>query len=428
MSAAASTDFPHAVASIIASGDELVLGQKLDTNSQFIADRLVCHGLQVREHVTVPDDQVALVEALRRAVANSQLVIVTGGLGPTADDLTRPALAELLGERLVIDEDALRTLEGWFTSRGRTMPPGNRVQAMRPASARMLTNEHGTAPALHAVYAGRCDIYCLPGPPREMIPLLEREVVDHLRVEPALACRTLALHTFGRGESDVAALLGDLMDRTRNPLVGTTASLGVVSVRIRASGATADTLLAQAVADVRARLGPIVLEDEHLAVEVVSRLRTARQSVGTVESCTGGMLGQFITEVPGASDVYAGGLITYSNEQKVALACVPKPFFDTDGAVSRACAVAMAEGGRHRLQTDHALSITGIAGPNGGTPGKPVGTVWIALASSGAPTDARRFLFRGSRSAIRTWSGVSALGMLRLRLIGADMRLLNQQE
>ncbi|MCL4219794.1 MAG: competence/damage-inducible protein A [Phycisphaerales bacterium] len=428
MSAAGSTDFPHAVASIIASGDELVLGQKLDTNSQCIADRLVSHGLQVREHVTVPDDQAALVEALRRAAATSQLVIVTGGLGPTADDLTRQALAELLGENLVMDEDALRTLEGWFTSRGRTMPPGNRVQAMRPASARMLTNEHGTAPGLHAVCEGRCDLYCLPGPPREMIPLLEREVMGHLRVAPALACRTQAIHTFGRGESDVAALLADLMDRARHPLVGTTASLGVVSVRIRASGPSAEALIAQTAAEVRRRLGPVVLDGEHLAAEVITRLRAAGRTVGTVESCTGGMLGQFITEVPGASDVFAGGLVTYANEQKVALAGVPKHILDREGAVSRACAVAMAEGGRERLGTDHALSITGIAGPDGGTPGKPVGTVWIALASGGAPTDARRFLFRGSRSAIRTWSGMSALAMLRLRLIGADMRLLNQQE
>ncbi len=433
-SASAPSGFSHAVATIVASGDELALGQKLDTNSQVIADRLVRHGLHVREHVTVPDDREALTATLRRAVETSQLVVVTGGLGPTADDLTRHALADLLGEPLVIDERALRTVESWFASRGRTMPEGNRVQAMRPASARMLNNENGTAPGLHAVSVGRADIYCLPGPPREMIPLLEREVITHLRVEPSQACRTVAIHTFGRGESDVAALLGDLMDRTRNPLVGTTAGLGVVSVRIRATapapapGQDTDALLASTVADVRARLGPIVLGDENPVVDIINLLTRASQSFGTVESCTGGMLGQLITDTPGCSKVYSGGLITYSNAQKHALAGVPMSIFESDGAVSRACAVAMAEGGRRRLAADHALSITGIAGPDGGSDTKPVGTVWIALASPDAPTDARRFLFRGSRNAVRTWSALSAIGMLRLRLLGVDMRLLNQQE
>lgn len=428
MSPDAAPAFPHSVATIIASGDELVLGQKLDTNSQCIAEHLVGRGLHVREHVTVPDDATALAAALRRAVQTSQLVIVTGGLGPTADDLTRHALADFLGQPLVIDEEALRTVESWFTSRGRTMPEGNRVQAMRPATARMLTNDHGTAPALHAVLDGRADIYCLPGPPREMIPLLEREVLTHLRVDPALACRTVALHTFGRGESDVASMLGDLMDRTRNPLVGTTAGLGVVSVRIRATGPDADARLASAADDVRARLGPIVLDHEHLSSEVVARLRNAHQTLATVESCTGGLVGELITDVPGSSEIYTGGLVTYSNQLKHALAGVPAQIFHTDGAVSRVCAVAMAEGGRSRLHSHHALSVTGIAGPDGASPGKPVGTVWIALASADAPTDARRFLFRGSRGAIRTWAALTALGMLRLRLIGDNMRLLNQQE
>lgn len=420
--------FTHARAAVFAIGDELIFGQKLDTNSQAIADRLVARGLDITEHRTVPDDLPAIVAAIRQLADAVDLLVITGGLGPTADDLTRAALAGALDDELVLDEDALAEVRQWFTSRGRTMPERNTDQARRPASARMLRNDNGTAPALHAVYRGRCDVFCLPGPPREMLPILERDVIGPLRTDPSRAVVAAAIHTFGRGESDVAAILGKLMDRDRNPLVGTTASLGVVSVRIRGTGPDAQRLVTDAVCDVRARLAPTVLGDEHIAVDVINRLKSASQSLCTVESCTGGMLGQILTDTPGCSEVYSGGLITYSNEQKHALADVPMSIFETDGAVSRACAVAMAEGGRSRCHADHTLSITGIAGPNGATPGKPVGTVWIALASANAPTDARRFYFRGSRDAVRTWSAMSALGMLRLRLICQDMRLLNQQE
>ena len=420
--------FSHTRAAILAIGDELVLGQKLDTNSQTIAERLVACGLNVAEHACVPDDLHSIVAGIRRLAGAVDLLIVTGGLGPTADDLTRAALAAALDDELILDEQSLDEVRRWFTSRGRTMPDRNADQARRPSTARMLGNDNGTAPALHAVYRDRCDVYCLPGPPREMLPILDREVIGSLRTEPSRVVRTIAVHTFGRGESDLAAILGDLMERDRNPLVGTTATLGVVSVRIRATGPDADRLGADAAAHVRQLVGPLALANENLAVEVVDRLRAAGQTLASVESCTGGLVGELITEIPGSSDVYRGGLVTYSNQLKHAFADVPNAIFDREGAVSRACAVAMAQGGRVRCESEHALAVTGIAGPDGGSADKPVGTVWIALASRHAPTDVRRFLFRGSRNAVRTWAAMTALGVLRLRLIGEDMRLLNQQE
>ncbi|GAB4383581.1 MAG: competence/damage-inducible protein A [Phycisphaerales bacterium] len=420
--------FTHARAAILTIGDELVLGQKPDTNAQSIADRLVARGLEIAEHVCIPDDLPTIVSSIRRLADTVDLLIVTGGLGPTRDDLTRAGLAAALGEELVLDQEALARVQAWFSSRGRTMPEGNIDQARRPSSARMLANDNGTAPGLHAVANDRCDIFCLPGPPREMIPILERDVLSSLRVDRERWVCTRAVHTFGRGESDIAALLGGLMDRGRNPLVGTTASLGVVTVRIRATGPDAERLAAESQAQVRQILGPVVLAHEDLALEVLEHLRARQETLASVESCTGGLVGKLITDLPGSSLAYKGGLVTYSNELKHAFADVPSAVFEGDGAVSRACAVGMAEGGRSRCGADHALAITGIAGPDGGSAEKPVGTVWIALASRQAPTDVRRFVFRGSRDAVRTWAAMTALGMLRLRLIGEDMRLLNQQE
>ncbi|RMH13416.1 MAG: competence/damage-inducible protein A [Planctomycetota bacterium] len=423
-----SARFDHVLAAVVAVGDELVLGQKLDTNSRWIADRLVLRGLDVAAHLTVPDDVDAISSAIRRFAERVELLILTGGLGPTADDLTRAALAAALDEQLVLDERALEQVRLWFTSRGREMPEQNRAQALRPQTARMLRNDHGTAPALHAILDNRCDIFCLPGPPHEMQPIFERDIEPTLRLPPERAVHTTVIHTFGRGESDVAAQLADLMDRSRNPLVGTTASLGVVSVRIRARGPDGPQRLRETESLVRTRLSEILLDDESLAVDVLNRLKARQQTVATVESCTGGLVGEMLTSIPGSSQAFVGGLITYTNELKHRLADVPHQVFETEGAVSKPCAIAMAEGGRAHCHADHAIAITGIAGPDGGTDAKPVGTVWIAVASENAPTDARRFLFKGSRQAIRTWSAATALGMLRLRLAGHNMRLLNQQE
>lgn len=419
---------------VLAIGDELTSGERVDTNSAWIAGKAAALGVRTVEHRTAGDDLEQIAESIRQLAARSTVLVVTGGLGPTLDDLTRPALGVVLNEPLVEDDDALGALRAWYAGRERPMPAPNRVQAMRPASARCLDNPNGTAPGLDA-RVGETRVFCLPGPPSEMRPMFERFVAPALKPGPGQRVRVRAVPTFGLGESAVADLLGDLMRRDRNPLVGTTASGGIVTCRVRHTGPDvhAERLLDETVAEIRSRLGPAVLsvqdghDDGQALVRAVSDLlRDRGQTVATVESCTGGLLGEMFTRLPGSSDVFAGGLLTYSNRLKTDLAGVDAALIDAHGAVSREVATAMALGGLARTRADHALAITGIAGPDGGTEAKPVGTVWIALASGRKPMDARRFRFMGNRDAVRQWSAMSAMGMLRLGLLGLESRLLGE--
>lgn len=429
----------HDRAAVLSIGDELVLGQTLDTNSRWISERLTARGVRAVEHVTVPDDLDAHAAALARLAASVPLVVSTGGLGPTADDLSRDALARVMGETLVEDGAAWQQIRSHFVARGVPVSENNRLQALRPASAAALANPHGTAPGLFATIGGRCDVFCLPGPPNEMKPMFEAEVLSRLRPPAGRVVRTRVLRTFGMGESHIAERLGQLMDRSRNPLVGTTASEGVVSCRIRYEGpdAGADGAVEDSARAVRDALGAIVYgeEDDSLASVIVGLLRERGERLVVVESCTGGLLGAMITEVPGCSDAFLGGWITYANEAKSAHVGVPAETIARHGAVSAEVARAMAAGAllaAGRSGPAHALAITGVAGPGGGSDAKPVGTVWICRASTGnggaADTDARRFLFSGDRAMIRRRSAMTALAMLRLFLIGeGGLQLIRQQ-
>jgi nicotinamide-nucleotide amidase len=421
-------------AAIVSIGDEFTIGQSLDTNSKWLSERLTALGLTVIEHVTVPDHLALIVAATRRLVEACGTVIITGGLGPTADDLTRDALAEVLGEPLVEDCASLVEIERWFARSSRPMPERNRVQALRPVSGVHLPNPNGTAPGIR-VSAAMATLHCLPGPPSEMRPMFELHVRPHTVAPAGRVIRTRVLQAAGLGESDVAERLGGLMDRDRNPLVGTTASGGIVSVRVRDessdSAALVDARVEATLDQVRRAIDSAIFaeDDRPLATIIVERLRSRHQRLSVVESCTGGMLGQAITAVPGSSDAFAGGWITYSNELKRALVGVSGDTLDTRGAVSAEVASAMARGGLERSAADHTLAITGVAGPGGGSDAKPVGTVWIALASQSGPPDVRRFHMRGEREAIRAWSVTSALLMLDQRLRGVPMtRLLRQAE
>ncbi len=416
---------------ILAIGDELTTGQKLDTNSAWLSARLLDLGIATAEHATVPDDAEAIGRAIRRLAAGAGAGIsnTTGGLGPTADDLTRHGLAIALAPtpdgapaELIEDQAALADIRRWFESSGRRMPEPNRIQALRPGAATFLPNAMGTAPGLRAQMGPDGPaIFCLPGPPREMRPMFENSVLPALP-EPDRAIRARMLHTFGAGESRIAELLGDLMDRDRNPLVGTTASGGIVTCRLRAvadAPKAADRALDGAEQAVRARLGALIFGagDDTLPSSILDLLRARKQTLATVESCTGGLLGAAITETPGASDGYRGGWITYTNAMKTAEVDVPARALEAHGAVSREVAEAMAIGGRARAGADWALAITGVAGPGGGSEAKPVGAVWIALAGPDG-VDARRFRFPGDRGDVREWSVRCALGLLRLHLIG----------
>ncbi len=417
----------HARAAIVASGDEIILGQTSDTNSRWLADRLASLGVPTVEFAAVGDDRGLLARTLARLAAAADLVVVTGGLGPTADDLTRSALADALGDALVEDPAALAQVREYFRARGRDMPDLNRVQAQRPSRARCLPNPVGTAPGLHATLTAApdrlCDVFCLPGPPPEMHPMFESFVVPALRADPARLIATRAVHCVGIGESDLATRLGPLMARDANPLIGTTASRGVVSARIRyigpATGARASLDRAEDL--VRRAAGHFVfgIDADSLASAILSLLRARSETLAVVESCTGGGLAHALTDIPGSSDAFVGGLVTYSNDLKSRLAGVPPETLAAHGAVSRETALAMAKGGLDRTDASHCLAITGVAGPRGGTPDKPVGAVWIARASrTGPPADAREFRFLGDRASVREWACISALAMLRQHLAG----------
>lgn len=433
----------HRTAAIISQGDEIVIGQTLDTNSKWIAARLLDRGIVPVEHVSLPDDRAAIASTLTRLAARVDLIVCSGGLGPTADDLTRFALCDASDDSLREDADALAQIAAWFASRGRAMNELNMVQAQRPSRAAFLPNEFGTAPGIRA-RIGLCDVFCLPGPPRELAPMFDRLVVPWLQPDPSRTVRVRVLHTIGLGESEIASRFrdapgGDLMARDRSPLVGTTASNSVVSCRIRYEGPLsaheADRLIARDESAIRALISEAIFgEDEDtLASVIVRTLRQRSQTITTVESCTGGMVASQLTDIAGASDVFRTGWVTYANEVKTREVGVPDSLFKDSadskapGAVSAEVATAMAQGGLQSANADYAIAITGIAGPSGGTLDKPVGTVFVALASRSHASDVRRFAFTGDRSAIREWSARAALATLWLNLSDRrGVRLLRQ--
>ncbi|MFO0832120.1 MAG: CinA family nicotinamide mononucleotide deamidase-related protein [Phycisphaerales bacterium] len=434
----------HATAAILSVGDELTLGQTLDTNGKWLAERLTSLGIIPARHLTVPDSLDAQTRAFQLLAEEADVVVCTGGLGPTADDLTRQALAEAMHDSLVEDTLALAQIEAFFAARNRPMSPLNRSQALRPARGQVIPNLNGTAPGLigsvTSITGHECDAFCLPGPPKEMVPMFEAHVIPRLRLPEGRTVRTRVLHSFGLGESDLAQRLGALMHRGRTPLVGTTASGGVVSIRLRYEGhaapADAESLLDDTEQSVREAAGEYIFAkgDHTLQDAVLALLRARAETLGTVESCTGGGLGEIITRAAGSSSSFLGSLVTYSNELKTGLAGVPADLLAPSGpgAVSAETAKAMAEGGLSRLNVSHCLSITGIAGPDGARPGKPVGTVFIARASKGAApadpdTEVRRFQMTGDRQQIREWSARTALAMLWQHLSGLPpMKLLRE--
>lgn len=413
---------------ILSVGDEIVLGQIADTNARWIAIELQAIGCMPGERRTVADDRAALARAIVELAATHQGLVVTGGLGPTLDDLTREALLDVVdaGAELVLDPAGVEHLKGWFERRGRPMPESNLRQALRPPSGRLLDNPHGTAPGLFAGM-GATQIFCLPGPPGEMQPMFARFVAPALAA-PGKVVRTAALHTIGVGESVLAERLGELMQRGREPSVGTTASDGIVTIRVRAEGAAtvADATLESTVDACLARAGSIVYgRDGRSLAEVVGEMLASRGStLSTAESCTGGLLGAFLTEVAGSSAWYQGGFVTYANERKIADLGVRADTLAAHGAVSHETAAEMAVGCLARAGTSMSIATTGIAGPGGGSDAKPVGTVFIAVALRGEAVWTRRFHFPGDRTTVRRRTANLALACARFALLGEPERAL----
>jgi nicotinamide-nucleotide amidase len=409
---------------IISIGSELTFGQTVDTNSAWLSLRLAEVGVRVIAHVTVSDELEPIRREIARACELADVVLISGGLGPTEDDLTRQALATAMGVELRLRPEFLDEIRDFFTRRNREMPESNRIQAMFPAGSEPIHNTCGTAPGIRAS-VGKATVFVMPGVPREMKVMYELDVLPHLRAatgQGVMLARTIL--TFGAGESDVGDKIRDLMQRGRNPAVGTTAQQLIIGIRIHAHGETreaAQSLLDATAADVRARLGTFVFGEDNdtLSSAVVRMLIEQRKTVSTAESCTGGLIAKSLTDVAGSSACFIDGVVTYSNAAKTRLLGVPAEMIARHGAVSRPVAEAMAVNCRRLSGSDYAISVTGIAGPTGGTPDKPVGLVYIGLADpSGCEVTEHRIGDFLTREEIRDRTRKIALNRLRLKLVG----------
>jgi len=413
-------------AEIIAVGSEMLTPLKVDTNSLFITGRLNEIGLDVAAKTVVGDDRALLADVVRQALARAEVVLLTGGLGPTADDVTREAVADALG--LPLDEDAaiVQRLEQRFGRRGLTMPANNRKQALVPRGAVIVPNEKGTAPGLVMARDGRL-VVLLPGPPRELEPMVEHVVREHLAAfaGPFRLFRRV-LRTTGRSESQVDALVQPIYARWTSwptPIQTTIlASPGQIELHlaVRAADASqAQQVLDAATQEIASALGPTLFAvgDRRLEEVVGELLRAQGLTIATAESCTGGLLASRLTDVAGSSDYVERGVVCYSNRAKADLLGVPEATLGEHGAVSEPVAVAMARGIRERAGTDLGVGITGIAGPGGGSAAKPVGTVVLALAWADGER-VQTSWFPGERDQVKFFSSQAALDMVRRRLLG----------
>ncbi len=402
---------------LVTIGHELLLGFTVDTNAAELARRLATVGVRVVRRSTVGDDGDAIGAAVREALDRTGAVITTGGLGPTRDDITKTTIAALFERRLVLDEDVLRALEDRFRRAGRwPMPATNRSQAEVPEGTRPLSNRWGTAPGLWLEDGVRL-VIMLPGVPREMRGILGESVLPRLaeRTGETGAIRSVVLRTSGIPESALAERLAHLEDAIAPLTLAYLPTTTGVDLRLTA-WSNADDL--EPTADrLQEACGPHYYGrgEDDLAAVVLARLRADGRALATAESCTGGLVGARLTAVPGASDVLVGGIIAYDNRLKTELLGVPEPLLEAHGAVSEETARAMATGAQQALGAWAALAVTGVAGPGGGTPEKPVGTVWLAVAV-GEHVVALRRVFPGGRNEIRQRAAQAVLDLLRRQL------------
>lgn len=405
-------------AEIISVGTELLLGEIVDTNSAEISESLAQLGINVFFQSCVGDNPLRMAALFSQALVRSQVVIITGGLGPTEDDRTKEVLARVGGVQLRLDPQALAQVERYFQVTGREMTENNKRQAMMPEGAEILENPRGTAPGVYWQVAGR-HVFCLPGVPTEMRTMWRESVVPKIAqiagVNGAIFSRTLRF--FGIGESSLEEKIEDLV-KGENPTVAPYAGSGEVRIRITARENTqerARQMIEPVEKELRARLGQFIYGyDDDTLESVVGRLLTEKgMSLATAESCTGGLLGSRLTDIPGSSAYYRGGWIAYSNEAKVQELGVDAEVLAAHGAVSEEVAAQMALGAQARSKADFAVSITGIAGPDGGSAEKPVGLVCFGVAGpEGVQTTTSRFT--GAREDVKWRSSNEALNLIRL--------------
>ena len=407
-------------AEIIAVGSELLTPRRIDTNSLWLTEQLNALGVEVTSKTVVGDDRERLAAAVRTACARSRIVVLTGGLGPTEDDVTRDAVARALNRKLDFRQDILAGIERRFRKGNRVMAEINKRQAFVLEGAEALPNPNGTAPGQWLEDAGRA-VMLLPGPPNELKPMFTRECLPRLeRLLPPQVILTRSYRVALMAESDLDQRIAPVYTKYSNPVTTVLAAPGDIQVHLRARCATeakAESLLAEVGSQIEAILGDWIYAENLDPLEAVvgNALRARSQTLSLAESCTGGLVAERITSVPGASDYFLGGFLTYTDRMKTELAGVPEDLLRQHTAVSEPVAEAMARGARERTGSTYALSVTGIAGPAGGTEATPVGTVIIGLAGpDGCRTRRARFL--GDRERVRALAAQTALDMLRREL------------
>ena len=415
-------------AEILSVGTELLLGDIVNTDAAYLARRLAALGIPLYRQTVVGDNPARLRAAIDEALARADILILTGGLGPTTDDITKEVAAEALGLPLVLHEPSLRAMEAYLALVGAPMTPNNQKQALVPQGAAVFPNAHGTAPGM-AIGQGGKTVLLLPGLPSELVPMTEESAVPYLSRFSDGVLYSLNLHLCGIGESAAEARLRDIMDSSVNPTVAPYA--GEHEVRIRLTARAAD--LEEAKSLCREMRERVLARDlaRHLYAEtdtpqaaadapawaLLAALRAAGRTFATAGGCTGGGIGARLTALPGASEVFLGGVISYANEVKQGLLGVAPATLAAHGAVSEETAREMAEGARRAAGADLAVSVTGVAGPGGGTPEKPVGTVCFGLADArGTVTETMHFSPRGTRERIRLQAGSHAMRMALARL------------
>ncbi|MEE2679817.1 MAG: competence/damage-inducible protein A [Myxococcota bacterium] len=414
------------IAEILTIGDELLRGEIVDSNKSFMSDRLLSLDVQTHWHTSVRDDPVQMTDAFQRAAVRADVVLVSGGLGPTRDDLTSQVLAESFGRKLVRDEAALEGIRSFFRAVGREMTPNNATQADFPAGAEVLPNPIGTAPGFMLDVEARGVFFCVPGVPREMTRMVDEQVLPRVAAKTGggPVVRARLLRTFGTGESMLDDELQDIA-ASGDVSLGFRTAFPDNYLRPVARGVTAEEAEARlegVCAEIRARLGVIVYGEgeETLPVVVGRLLRDGGYTLAVAESCTGGLVAESLTEVPGASDYFLGGVVAYANAAKTELLGVPEALLAEHGAVSEPVARAMAEGVRERFGASFGLATTGISGPGGGSEAKPVGLVYLALARR-EETHVERFVFPLDRHRHRRLASQSGLDWVRRAVLGEPL-------
>ncbi len=407
------------IVEVLNTGTELLLGEVINTHAAWFGKQLFPLGLRVSRQTTVPDGE-AIQEALSESFGRADMVLITGGLGPTTDDVTREIVAELLGIRLAHNPDVQKSMEALLASRGFALRERMLRQAMVPEGAIVLPNDEGTAPGLYL--ASRESprtphLFLLPGPPRELIPMFTNSVLPLIRNIcgniPARECRVYRI--VGLGESAVEETVGLELTKRGDLEVGYCARPNEVDLRLIGTSES----LSEVEPEILRKIGNHLVSKsgENLEQWIVTHLAKSRKIVATAESCSGGLLAHRLTNIPGASEVFTHGYVTYANIAKTAELDVPSPLLELHGAVSQPVAIAMAEGALERSGSDYALSLTGIAGPGGGSEAKPVGTVFIALSRRGKSTICEKFRFSRDRETFKQLATQTALDMLRRELI-----------